>query len=190
MNENELPRRLTKEDTGVDMELIYNSIANGAKEAPLWSLKEADFCAHFLPVFAGEEESDQKMADWARMAGGPNRWVRVTDIAGRQLFLVPPLQSTYSINPGAPGLSGVNAADIIGRYRALGLSGRAALANDYLKAHMTDYIKRGTEEENLYEISRAWSDIFDRYGIVVKGSNDTTEAAEEPVQQVLGFDPI
>lgn len=183
-------RKLTKEDVGIDMGVIFSRVKEAAKDNPFWSIKEVDFVEHFLPVFAGQEDNEQKIGDWTRMANGPGHWVAVTDIRGNVLFSVPPIQDTSVLNAGSSALAGFSAMDIVARYRSLAGAGRAQLANDYLQAHMTDFINRSKDDVNLDQEAAAWSYIFQRYNIEVAPIQSEVETAENDRQEILGFDPI
>lgn len=177
-------------NTGLDIERIYKQTANIAKE-PLWSLKEVDFVTHFLPVFAGEEESAEKLGDWTRMAGGPGRYVAVVNQAGEQLFLVPPLQLPAAINSNAPTLKGTHIYAILDNFKRIAMAKSAGLAKNYLENSLDNYAAQVHTNPDLETYQNEWQAIFTRYNIQIKApAGADVEAKKDDDEQIIGFDPV
>ena len=176
-------------NTGFDIRRVYEETSRLEEDA-LWTLREVDFVTHFLPIFSGEVEDDQKLGDWTRMAGGPGRCVRVVDLQNKTLFLVPPLQLPAVINSNSPTLKGVHVYDILDNFKRIAMAKAAGMARTYLENSLDNYAEQVRTNPDLAKYQTQWEEIFKRYGIEPKFPNGESAMKKEDDAPVVGFDPL
>ena len=146
-----------------DIGLIHSAIVEEPKAAPN-KLPEAIFVTQFLPIFNGSDslrDANSTLVNWIAIAGSPFSEVSIIDHAGRELYKVPAMYDSSSIDPTKRMRQTL--ADFISNYQ---------LRKDYLPSVGQRYMVEGVadrlsnldiSEEHIGETQQRWDGIFSRY---------------------------
>lgn len=133
----------------------------------------------FLPVFSGRSplgnESDI-LSQWVTVAGSPMAEVSIIDNAGNELYRVPPLHDTDSLNVVGRELG--NTMNFIYDGYTMRRSFIPTVAETYLSEAIDDKSKTIIQASSRSaEYQARWRDIFNRYGIhpIIDTDNNTPD---------------
>ena len=159
---------------------------------------EVLFVEFFLPFFAGEVPAtdDINYETWiAKVAGGERMPVDIVDAEGKVLYRVPELFDTSVMeNTSANGQSMTVIERQYSRLKEIDSNAsQNFLANSMTQAHL-----RQEPSAHAYENTRAWNEIFKRYGRedkiinLIDPNKEIKQASErsdsEPRSEIEGLD--
>lgn len=154
-------------------------------------LPERIFKGYFLPLFTCEEDNPAKLAEWIAVAGSPFNIVDIFDEAGNVVLTIPPILDNRSVNPSK--LDGLSFAHIMTTYGQYSRQS-PVLGERYLRKTLGDQVEAIGEVKDGAWSEKLWAKVFDRYGVKVKGVNDTPSqeqsASGETTNDDLDFNPI
>jgi hypothetical protein len=158
-------------------ESLYDSLVRSKQNAVL---PEQIFVEYFLPYFSHQiplTKDDDVIAKWIAIAGSPVGEVDIIGNANNVLFTVPPYMNTNTINPVRQN----NSISILSHktrhdMRKINLPQVAEVEFDRALVSKTNEFT--VTSETTTTISKRWSDIMARYGLI-----STTEEHQAPVPE-------
>ena len=127
-------------------------------------LPERIFISNFLPFFCGERkiENTTVINDWISIAGSPSKEVSIQNDNGQELFRVPAIMDTNTIDAVGKG-KGNSISEIFINYE-LQKGILPIIGINYLKKAMDEKVTNIIKTSDSFESnSNRWLKIFERY---------------------------
>lgn len=124
------------------------------------TVAESLFSSYFLPGFLGQNPNKQWVAQWVGIAGSPTAEVSVIDIAGKELFRVPPILLSKDVlfSSSRNRLSGIISHSTLLQNTVYG-------KENYLFSALGNKMGEISEPSSMPEAVARWRHILGLYGI-------------------------
>lgn len=141
---------------------------------PVHTFPEPLFVQYFLPLFAGNATEDHAVSyqTWIEKVAGSDRSpVDIVDGNGKVLFRVPPLMDVSALEMNKSGRNWTILERQYFRMKEVDAQG----SQDFLATSLSSLHIAAKAPDELYQNTRAWNEIFRRYGMEDKILNLVNE---------------